>query len=71
MLNSRAKLAFRTPFQTDAEQMLGHLGDDPVWQPEHDPLVDDPRLEAMTEDLIAQPGDGRRIVVPVALRTET
>src|SRR5262249_22154965 len=31
----------------------------------------DPRLKGMAEDLVAQPGDGRRFVVPVALRAET
>ena len=57
--------------QTDAEQVLGHLGDDPVRQPKHDSLVDGPRLEGVAEDVVAQPGDGRRVVMPLAFRAET
>src|SRR4029077_13730126 len=57
--------------QTDAEQVLGHLGDDPVRQPEHDPLVDAPRLESVSEGLVAQPGDGRWVKVPLAFRAES
>src|SRR5262249_15293960 len=56
--------------QTDAEQVLGHLGDDPVREPEYDPLVDAPRLEGVSEGFVAHLDYGRWFIVPLALRAE-
>ena len=52
----------------DAEEVFGDLGDDPVRQPEYDTLVDTPRLECVSEGLVAHPDYGRWFIVPLALR---
>jgi hypothetical protein len=51
--------------------VFGYLGDDPVRQPEYNPLIDAPRLEGVSEGLIAQPDDGRWFIVPLALRAKS
>jgi site-specific DNA recombinase len=40
-----------------AEQVLRHGHDDPVWKPQDDPLIDDPRHEAVAEQPPVEPGD--------------
>ena len=54
--------------ETDAEKVLAHLGDDAIRQPEDDPLINSPGLEAVAELVAAQPCEGRRWKMEIALR---